>query len=128
MHPAAGTVVLVEDEDALRRLAERVLARAGHAVLPADSAEAALALLEAAARPAILVSDVAMPGMDGVALARGLRSRWPDLPVLLLSGYAEAALGADLAGEGFHFLAKPYAPAELLAALDAALGHMVAAA
>ncbi len=128
MHPAAGTVVLVEDEDALRRLAERVLARAGHAVLPADSAEAALALLEAAARPAILVSDVAMPGMDGVALARSLRSRWPDLPVLLLSGYAEAALGADLAGEGFHFLAKPYAPAELLAALDAALGHMVAAA
>jgi two-component system cell cycle sensor histidine kinase/response regulator CckA len=128
MHPAAGTVVLVEDEDALRRLAERVLARAGHAVLPADSAEAALALLEAAARPAILVSDVAMPGMDGVALARSLRSRWPDLPVLLLSGYAEAALGADLAGEGFHFLAKPYAPAELLAALDAALGQMVAAA
>ena len=98
---AAGLLVLVEDEDPLRRLAERVLTRAGHTVLPADSAEAALARLEAAPRPALLVSDVAMPGMDGVALARALRQRWPDLPVVLVSGYAEAALQADLAGEGF---------------------------
>ena len=118
---SAGPIVLVEDEDTLRRLAERVLARAGHAVLPADGAEGALALLDGAPQPAALVSDVAMPGMDGVALARRLRTRWPDLPVVLLSGYAEAALGADLAGEGLHFLAKPYAPAELLAALAVAL-------
>ena len=118
---SAGPIVLVEDEDTLRRLAERVLARAGHAVLPADGAEGALALLDGAPQPAALVSDVAMPGMDGVALARRLRTRWPGLPVVLLSGYAEAALGADLAGEGLHFLAKPYAPAELLAALAVAL-------
>ena len=89
-------------------------------VIPADSAESALARLEASPRPALLVSDVAMPGMDGVALARALRQRWPGLPVVLVSGYAEATLRADLAGEGFHFLAKPYAPAELLAAVDAA--------
>ncbi|RYJ02207.1 MAG: PAS domain-containing sensor histidine kinase [Acetobacteraceae bacterium] len=125
---AAGLLVLVEDEDPLRRLAERVLTRAGHTVLPADSAEAALARLEAAPRPALLVSDVAMPGMDGVALARALRQRWPDLPVVLVSGYAEAALQADLAGEGFHFLAKPYAPAELLATLAEALRPAFAAA
>jgi two-component system cell cycle sensor histidine kinase/response regulator CckA len=76
----------------------------------------------------MLISDVAMPGMDGVALARSLRSRWPELPVLLMSGYAEAALESDLVGEGFHFLAKPYAPAELLLALDAALGRVAAVA
>jgi two-component system cell cycle sensor histidine kinase/response regulator CckA len=124
----AAPVVLVEDEDTLRRLAERMLTRAGHAVLPAASAEAALALLEAAPPPAMLISDVAMPGMDGVTLARSLRSRWPELPVLLMSGYAEAALGADLVGEGFHFLAKPYAPVELLLAVDAALGRVAAIA
>ena len=118
---AAGRLVLVEDEDPLRRLAERVLSRAGHQVIAADCAESAVAQLEAAPRPALLVSDVAMPGMDGVALARALRQRWPDLPVVLVSGYAETALQADMAGEGFHFLAKPYAPAELLAALAVAL-------
>ena len=111
----------MEDEDPLRRLAERVLTRAGHQVLAAESAEAVLEQLEAAARPALLVSDVAMPGMDGVSLARVLRRRWPDLPVVLVSGYAEAALQADLAGEGFHFLAKPYGPAELLVAVEEAL-------
>ncbi|MBL6454130.1 response regulator [Belnapia sp. T6] len=118
--PGSGPLLLVEDEAPLRRLAERVLARAGHEVLPAESAEAALDLLEDSPPPALLVSDVAMPGMDGVELARRLRQRWPSLPVVLLSGYAEAALAADLAGEGFRFLAKPYAPAELLAALGTA--------
>ena len=112
----------MEDEAPLRRLAERILDRAGHAVLAADCAESALAALEAAPRPAGLISDVAMPGMDGVALARLLRRRWPDLPVVLVSGYAEAALPADLTEEGYHFLAKPYAPTQLLETLGQALG------
>jgi two-component system cell cycle sensor histidine kinase/response regulator CckA len=72
--------------------------------------------------PALLVSDVAMPGADGVELARRLRRRWPALPVLLLSGYAEALLDRDLAGEGFRYLAKPFGPAELLQGVAAALG------
>ncbi|WP_456307414.1 ATP-binding protein [Paeniroseomonas aquatica] len=86
----------------------------------------ALAALEAAPRPAGLISDVAMPGMDGVALARLLRRRWPDLPVVLVSGYAEAALPADLTEEGYHFLAKPYAPTQLLETLGQALGPAAA--
>jgi two-component system cell cycle sensor histidine kinase/response regulator CckA len=120
---AAGParVLLVEDEAPLRRLATLVLQRAGHEVLAADCAEAALDLLEDAPPPAALVSDVAMPGMDGLELARALRARWPDLPILLLSGYAESALGRDFDAEGLRFLAKPYTPEELLAALDAAL-------
>jgi two-component system cell cycle sensor histidine kinase/response regulator CckA len=109
-------VLLVEDETPLRRVAERLLQRAGFAVQAADCAEVALELIEAsggARPPAALVSDVAMPGMDGLALARGLRARWPGLPVLLLSGYAEAMLDRDLAAEGIAFLAKPFAPSEL---------------
>jgi len=96
-HAAApARVLLVEDEAPLRRLGEQILRRAGHQVVTADSAEAALDLLASGQAPAILVSDVAMPGIDGVELARRCRARWPHLPVLLLSGYAEATLHVDL--------------------------------
>jgi two-component system cell cycle sensor histidine kinase/response regulator CckA len=115
-------ILLVEDEAPLRLLGTRLLERGGHPVLAADSAESALALVEAGTVPALLVSDVAMPGADGVELARRLRRRWPALPVLLLSGYAEALLDRDLAGEGFRYLAKPFGPAELLQGVAAALG------
>jgi two-component system cell cycle sensor histidine kinase/response regulator CckA len=56
-------------------------------------------------------------------LARRLRQRWPALPVLLLSGYAEAMLERDPAAEGFRYLAKPFGPAELLRNVAAALGE-----
>jgi two-component system cell cycle sensor histidine kinase/response regulator CckA len=114
-------VLLVEDEASLARLAERLLQRAGHAVAVADCAESALERIEAGMVPAALVSDVAMPGMDGLALARALRQRWPGLPVVLLSGYAESALGQDFVEEGFRFLAKPYAAQELLHMLEGAM-------
>ncbi|WP_237182850.1 ATP-binding protein [Roseomonas marmotae] len=113
----AGPVLLVEDEAPLRRLAERALSRAGHEVVVAEDAEQALALAEEGLAPSLLVSDVAMPGMDGVALARALRRRWPGLPVLLVSGYANTVVEAELEQEGFCFLSKPYGPAELVAAV-----------
>ncbi len=118
---AGRPLLLVEDEAPLRRLAERALTRAGHAVLVAEDAEQALELMEGAEQPAALVSDVSMPGMDGLALARQLRQRWPGLPVLLLSGYAASTIGSDLESEGILFVAKPYAPADLLAAVGRAM-------
>ncbi|MCK8782772.1 ATP-binding protein [Roseomonas sp. NAR14] len=116
--PAAGegrTVLLVEDESPVRRLAERSLQASGWSVVPADCGETALDLLpEGAPAPAILVSDVVMPGeVDGLDLARALRRRWPGLPVVLVSGYAETTLGQDLGGEGLRLLAKPYTQKEL---------------
>lgn len=129
--PAGGParILLVEDEAPLRRLAERVLQRAGHAVTAAESAEAALAALDGqAAPPALLVSDVAMPGTDGLTLARRLRARWPGLPVLLMSGYAEVTLGQDLEAEGIRLLPKPFTPPELLAAVAKALRPAAGAA
>ncbi|WP_270937901.1 ATP-binding protein, partial [Falsiroseomonas oryzae] len=116
------TILLVEDEPALLSLAERALRRAGFDVLPAASAEDALELLEKGApTPIALVSDVVMPGMDGLALAAKLRERDPDLPVLLVSGYAEVALGRDLEAERLKLLPKPYALADLVAELRAIL-------
>jgi two-component system cell cycle sensor histidine kinase/response regulator CckA len=91
-------------------------------VLIATSAEEALDLLDAGApKPLALVSDVVMPGLDGLGLARRLRDRDPDLPVLLVSGYAEAALGRDLAAERLRLLPKPYGLADLVAELRAIL-------
>jgi two-component system cell cycle sensor histidine kinase/response regulator CckA len=59
--------------------------------------------------------------MDGLELARRARARFPGLPVVLVSGYAEAALGADLPAERIRFLAKPYRPQELVALVGAAV-------
>jgi two-component system cell cycle sensor histidine kinase/response regulator CckA len=115
-------LLLVEDEAPLRRLAARALQQVGHQVDTAEDAEAALAWLDETMRPPdLLVSDVALPGMDGLALARAARARTPGLKVLLTSGYAESMLDQDLAAEGIGFLSKPYAPAALVAAVSAAL-------
>ncbi|MCS6891840.1 MAG: ATP-binding protein [Rhodovarius sp.] len=114
-------ILLVEDEPALLRLSRLALEGAGHEVLPAEDAEAALELLRQGALPELLVSDLALPGMDGIALARAARALRPGLAVLLLSGYAEAAVGLDWAREGWHYLAKPWTPEGLRRAVAAAL-------
>jgi two-component system cell cycle sensor histidine kinase/response regulator CckA len=123
--PAAQHVrlaLLVEDEEPVRRLAQRALARAGWRVHAAESAEAALAamptLIESADSPAVLVSDVVLPGMDGMALVGAVRAIWPDLPVVLVSGYTESALRGDPLADGVVFLPKPYRLKELLGCLE----------
>jgi two-component system cell cycle sensor histidine kinase/response regulator CckA len=118
--PTSRTVLLVEDEAPVRALAERALRQAGWAVLTADSAEAALDRL--GAEPIdLLVSDIVLPGMDGTALLARLRARRPDLPAILVSGYAESAVRGDLPLDDVAFLPKPYALKALVAAAGATL-------
>ncbi|UFN48611.1 response regulator [Roseomonas sp. OT10] len=107
-------VLLVDDEVPLRRLVERALTRAGMLVHGAGDAEEALALLEDGLVPAVMVTDVAMPGLDGTGLAREARRRLPGLRVILVSGYAEAALDGGVE-PGTEFLSKPYRPQDLIA-------------
>ena len=121
--PLRGTVLLVEDEEPVRRLTARGLALSGWRVLPAESAEAALAILAAEAEPpTVLVSDVSMPGMDGPQLVRAVRARLPTLPVILVSGYAEGEALADIPGAPVQFLAKPFSLKDLSGRLDALVG------
>ncbi|MBS7812641.1 hybrid sensor histidine kinase/response regulator [Roseococcus pinisoli] len=111
----AGPVLLVDDEPILLRAARLGLQQAGFDVEVAADTEQALARLGAGPTPCLLATDVAMPGMDGMELARAARALHADLPILLLSGYP-AWLGT-----GMHFLAKPYTTEALLAAIRRAV-------
>jgi two-component system cell cycle sensor histidine kinase/response regulator CckA len=106
----AGTVLLVEDEDAVRVFSARALRNKGYTVLEARSGDAALELLEqAGGRIDLLVSDVVMPAMDGPELMRRVRALLPELPVIFISGYAEERLRRDIDDRAdVHFLPKPY--------------------
>lgn len=111
-----GRLLLADDEDTIRRLAARALARAGWEVLEAATGDAAIALIEGMAEPpALLITDVVMPGADGPAVVRAARAKFPDLQVMVTSGYAESLAGDDLAREKVHWMAKPYAMKELVA-------------
>ncbi len=123
--PAGGTetILLVEDEDQVRRVAERALARQGYRVLAAASAEEALRLSRATTTPIqLLCTDVVMPGMSGRALADTIVRERPGMLVLYSSGYTNDALmqhGVDQ--PGVHFLQKPYTPALLAQSVRDAL-------
>ncbi len=106
-------VLLVEDEDLLRRALNRTLSKAGYVVQAAGSAEEAATLM-ASVMPDLLISDVSLPGLDGFAFALQLRSVDPMLPVLLMSGYAPRQLPDGLA-DSVVLLDKPFATNVLLA-------------
>ncbi len=111
----AGTVLLVEDEDAVRRFSARALRTKGYKVHEARTGEQALELLADLDGPIdLLITDVVMPQMDGSALIKEVRQARGNLRVICISGYAEDALRQRLGEAGdVHFLAKPFSLAEL---------------
>ncbi|WBH16394.1 hybrid sensor histidine kinase/response regulator [Sphingomonas radiodurans] len=118
-----GTVLLVEDEDMVRAVAERALTRQGYTVLTAENGEAALEIIERHPRPDLLVSDVVMPVMDGPTMARRARARYPDLPILFMSGYAEEQLRRSIDLENVAFIPKPFSVQQLAEAAREALSQ-----
>jgi len=117
-------VLLVEDNDQVREFAEHLLAELHCDVVSAGSADEALALLETE-RFDLLFSDVVMPGMSGVELAHRVRERFPDLPVLLASGYSEEVVRG--AAASFHMVSKPYGLATVSDAIAAVAPRQAAA-
>ena len=110
---AAGTALLVDDEDVVRMSTADMLAELGYEVVEAPSAEEALRLFNRGLHFDVLITDHLMPGMTGVDLARAIRERRPDTPVLIVSGYAEAeGVAPDLPR-----LTKPFRLPELAASV-----------
>jgi CheY-like chemotaxis protein len=110
------TILVVEDEDAIRQVAIRVLARQGYRVIAANSGEAALAEAAALNRPIdLLLTDMVMPGMTGPELAKQLRAKQPSLRVLFTSGYSADAVARQfgLTDNTWAFISKPYGLADL---------------
>ncbi len=110
------TILVVEDEDAIRQVAIRVLARQGYRVIAANCGEAALREVAALGRPIdLLLTDMVMPGMTGPELAQQLRAQQPGLRVLFTSGYSADAVVRQfgLTENSFAFIAKPYGLADL---------------
>ena len=103
-----ATILLVEDEDAVRMFSTRALTNKGYQVLEAASGEAALEIIEAQGDALnLIVSDVIMPEMDGPTLIARVREKYPDLPVIFVSGYTEDRFKEQF-GPNTHFLPKPF--------------------
>jgi len=119
----AATVLLVEDDAAVRLVARDALRSLGYAVEEAADADAALALLRAGLRPEVLFTDVVMPGtMNGKALADEARRLQPGVAVLLTSGYSQdKTTSAGRTGAAPPLLSKPWQTAQLARALNDAL-------
>lgn len=118
------TILLVEDEDAVRIFASRALRDKGYRVLEASNGREALALLNDGAKPNILVTDVSMPDMDGPVLSQRVKALLPQLPVIFMSGYAEETFRQDLSqNQDMHFLMKPFTLRDLASKVRDILGH-----
>jgi PAS domain S-box-containing protein len=116
-------VMLVEDDGAVRELAERVLRQQGYSVISVADGQEALHLAEACQAPIqLLLTDLVMPGLSGQALAERLIQQRPDLKVVFMSGYADDVLTSQaMAGPGRAFLQKPFSSPALARKVRAVL-------
>ena len=114
-------ILVVDDDDDVRNVAAALIEEIGYEVESAESGDAALKLMTPG-RFALVITDVAMPGMSGVELVRQIRRKTPDLPIIFASGYADVqTFGDELLSESV--LKKPYRIAELAARIGTALAE-----
>lgn len=117
------TVLLVEDEDAVRIFASRALRDKGYRVFEAANGKMALNLIHEGIKPNILITDVSMSEMDGQMLSQKVKEIFPNLPVIFMSGYAEETFRKDLSeNKSMHFLPKPFTLRDLASKVREILG------
>jgi two-component system cell cycle sensor histidine kinase/response regulator CckA len=116
---STATVLVVEDEDALRANIRRLLEAAGYQVIEAPNGASALQLLDdsTASPVGLVLTDLRMPIMDGRQLASALARRRPSLPIVFMSGFTAQLMDLRLVSPNLAFLAKPFRDQDLLAAV-----------
>ena len=121
-----ANLLIVEDDESVRSLAARALERAGHRVTLAADGEQGLALiLEARGGFDLVVSDIRMPSMDGIEMARSAARRYPHLRILLITGYADQReRAAELSGTIVGVLQKPFTLSDIRDRVATALQHV----
>jgi len=124
--PAAARqirILLVDDQQTIVRILERVLRRRGYQIVTAGSVADAVRAVVGTVEPFdLLLSDIMLPDGDGTLVSEAACSRWPDLPVLFMSGYsADHVPQADVNSDRVAFIQKPFAPPRLVAAIEALL-------
>ncbi|MEM1132949.1 MAG: response regulator [Pseudomonadota bacterium] len=117
----SGTILLVEDEDMVRAVAERALTRQGYSVITASDGEDGVEQFAAHDDIDLVISDVVMPIMDGPAMARIIRERDPQVPLVFMSGYAEEQLRKSIDVDNMGFLPKPFTVAQICDSAQKAL-------
>ena len=119
-----GAVLVVDDEPLLRKSTERILEAAGFETAGAETAMMALAIIRGSSTSFdLVISDIVMPGMSGLDLARDLAQEYPRLPVLLMSGYAHEQLAREgrPLPPGVELIKKPIPPESLVATVERVL-------
>jgi len=120
--PGGYTVLVVDDEEAVRRLACRMLTWMGYQALEARHGREALATIEEHHGPIhLILTDIKMPGMNGRELGRHIEGRWPDKAILYMSGFASEVFRGGLLEPGAPFIAKPFTQEDLAARVRALL-------
>lgn len=118
---SAQSILIVDDEASVRESLEKVLSKAGYATLTANSGHEALALL-AHHQVDIVLSDLKMPDGDGVELLKSIKKDYPDIEVILLTGYGTIETAVDAMREGaYDFISKPPKKAVILSAVERAI-------
>jgi CheY-like chemotaxis protein len=115
--PLSPSVLLVDDEAAVRQMIAKLLTRSGMQVMVAGDGAEALAILDDGAHADALVTDLSMPGMDGIAVIRAAQERRPGLPAVLLTGYAGDGVALAVSGAidgSYSLLRKPVTGAQLV--------------
>src|SRR5687767_2552370 len=119
--PGSHTILLVDDEQAVRAIVVKILKRANYNVLEAESGDAALRIAEShSGKIDLLLSDMYMPGLRGPEVAQKLAPKCPGIRVLFMSGYADQDSRSGVP-EGANFLNKPFSGKELVTAVEGVL-------
>ena len=121
-----ANVLVVDDEDGMRQVEQRMLERAGYDVVGARDGAEAIQLADGRRPFDLVIADMAMPVMDGSEMARRLRAKQPDLKVLFVTGYADRLFDSKrILAEGEAYLDKPFTYLGLLEAVSLLLcGHL----
>lgn len=117
----AATILVVDDDEPVRVMLARLLRTQGYTVLQAEHAKGASEILDEH-EPSLVISDIVMPGESGIELRRKIATRWPGLPVILISGYsAEGPAEFSSRTPNTTFVQKPFAADQFLALVEETL-------